>query len=242
MRRLSLAVVLTFLLQACSVLPFVGATSVPTNTPGPTATATVSSTPTITSTATITPTFTSSPTIVHFPTQDPNLPTETFVPIPIFVGNDTITPVISSTPVKPGAGFDSVQLSDPKIFWGSCKPNKTKITVQVDDPDLVVSVVIFVQLKSAKEDDYTPWSSGNVMYKYRGGLYTYILRANEIDGHKNYKDSYVRYQLVATDKDGGEVGRTQIYTQSIVLSPCMCYEPLLGCPIETARPTPTRSR
>lgn len=101
----------------------------------------------------------------------------------------------------------------------------------------MVSVVIFVQVKSAKKDDYTPWSTGNVMYRYsKDGIYTYILRANDIEGHNNYKDSWVRYQLVATDKNGKEIGRTQIYPQSIQLAPCMCYEPLLGCPIDTPKP------
>jgi hypothetical protein len=240
MRRLSLGLLLMFLLPACSGIPFLGATPLPTNTLGPTATATVTSTPTITATASVTPTLTSSPTIVHFATQDPNLPTETFVPIPIFIGIDTITPVISSTPVKPGPGFDSVDISDPKIFWGACIPGKTLITAQVVDPDTVISVVIFMQVKSMKKEDYTPWTNGNVMYKYKGGLYTYVLKANETDGHDHYKDSYIRFQLVATDNYGQEVGRTKIYTQSIVMSPCMCYEPLKGCPLETPKPTATK--
>lgn len=232
MRRLSFAVLLSILVQACSGIPFLSAPPLPTNTPGPTATVTVSSTPTIT------PTLTPSPTIVHFPTQDPDLPTATFVPIPIFIGINTATPAIPPTPIKPGAGFDSVLVSDNKIFWGSCKPNRTKITARVEDPEAVISVVIFVQIKSAKKEDYTPWSTGNVMYKYNDGTYTYILKANDIEGHNHYKDSWVRYQLVATDIDGKEIGRTRIYTQSIQLAPCMCYEPLLGCPIETPRAAP----
>lgn len=242
MRRLSLAMLLAILLQACSGIPFLGATSVPTNTSGPTATATITATPTITSTATVTLTITPSPTIVHFPTQDPSLPTATFVPIPIFIGNETATPVVitTPTPVKPGSGFESVQIGDPKIFWGNCNPNKTTIYTTVEDPETVTSVVVFVQVKSTKEDDYTPWSSGNVMYNNGNGSFTYKLEANEIEGHNHYKESWVRYQLVATDIDGEEVGRTQIYTESILLSPCMCYEPLApgGCPIEPPKAKP----
>jgi hypothetical protein len=232
MRRLSFAVLLSVLLQACSGIPFPGAAPLPTNTPRPTATVTVTSTPTIT------PTVTPSPTVVHFPTQDPDLPTATFVPIPIFSGINTATLASTPTSTRPGAGFDSVLVSDKKIFWGSCKPNKAKITAIMEDPEAVVSVVIFVQLKSVKMDDYTPWSSGNVMYKYNDGTYTYILKANDIEGHNHYRDSWVRYQLVATDKDGKEIGRTRIYAQSIQLAPCMCYEPLLGCPLEMPRAAP----
>jgi hypothetical protein len=228
---------ITFLLQACSGIPFLGATLLPTDTPGPTATATITSTPTITPTATTVPSVTPSPTIVHFPTQDPNLPTATFIPIPIFIGNDTATPDVPPTPFKPGPGFDTVDVSDHKVFWGNCNPNKVKITAQVEDPEAVASVVVFVQLKSTKEEDYTPWSSGDVMFNYGGGFFSYTLKVTEIDGHNHYKDSWIRYQLVATDIDGEEIGRTMIYTETITLSPCMCYEPLApsGCPIDTPR-------
>ncbi len=238
MRRLSLAVLLTILLQACAGIPFLNAA--PSATSGPAATATITSTPTVTRTATTTPSITPSATIVHFPTQDPNLPTATFAPIPIFIGNDTATPNIPPTPVKPGPGFDSVQVADPKIFWGNCNPNKTIISARVVDPEGVASVVIFVQLKSGKADDYTPWSAGNVLYNFGDGSFSYTLEANEIDGHNHYKNSWVRYQLVAVDIDGEEVGRTRIYTEAITMSPCMCYEPLApgGCPIETPRVKP----
>ena len=237
MRKLYFVMLLAILLQACSVTTFQEALFPSTNTPAPTATATVSSTPTITPTASITPTITASPTIVHFPTQDPNLPTATFVPIPIFIGNDTATPVIPPTPIRPGPGFLSVSISDNKIFWGNCTPNKSRITAKVEDPDEVISVVIFTQVKSMKKEDYTPWTTGNVMFNHRDGMFSYTMIGSEIEGHNHYKNSWVRFQLVATNIEGEEVGRTQIYTEVIDLSPCMCYEPLapLGCPIETPK-------
>jgi hypothetical protein len=76
------------------------------------------------------------------------------------------------------------------------------------------------------------------MFNHGGGLFSAVLTANDIDGHNNYKDSWVRYQLVATDKNGKEIGRTKIYPESIALSPCMCFEPLKGCPIDTPRAKP----
>lgn len=221
---------LVIFLQACS-----GGLFPSTNTPAPTATATVSSTPTITPTASITPTITPSATIVRFPTQDPNLPTETFVPIPIFIGRETATPVIPATPFSPGAGFLSVTISDRKIFWGECTPNKTTITAKVDDPEEVISVIIFTQVKSLKEEDYTPWTSGNVLFDHEDGTFSYTMIGSDVEGHNHYKNSWVRFQLVATDITGEEIGRTQIYTEVIDLSPCMCYEPLKGCPIATPK-------
>ena len=97
MRRYYILLILAIFLQACSGIPFQNGLFPPTDTPLPTSTATVTFTPSITPTPTITPTITPSPTIVHFPTQDPNLPTETFVPIPIFSGENTITPVPTAT-------------------------------------------------------------------------------------------------------------------------------------------------
>lgn len=236
MRRYYIVLILAIFLQACSGIPFQDVLFPPTDTPLPTATATVTFTPSVTPTATITPTITPSPTIVHFPTQDPNLPTATFVPIPIFSGGSTITPVVTATTFRPGPGFLSVEISERKIFWGICKPNKSKVTARVEDSDAVASVVIFVQVKSAVEEDYTPWTTGDVMFNYRDGTFSYILQATEIEGHNHYKNSWVNMQLVATDDEGKEIGRTRIYSELVAMSPCMCLEPLKGCPIVTPKP------
>ncbi len=101
------------------------------------------------------------------------------------------------------------------------------------DPEEVASVVIFVQVKSAEDEDYTPWTSGDVMYNYFDGTFSYTLQATEINGHNHYKKSWVRMQLVATNIKGEEVGRTRIIPELASLEPCMCYEPLKGCPIPT---------
>lgn len=234
MRKLYTVTLLAIIfLQGCgsldSVLNPVTDTSVPTSTP------TITYTPSKTPTASVTPTPSPSATIVRIPTQDPNKPTETFIPIPIFIGNDTATPVLTSTPIRPGAGFLSISISDKKIFWGECTPNKTTITVQVDNPEEIVSVIIFTQVKNMKKEDYTPWTSGNVMYNNFDGSFTYVMVGSEVEGHNHYKNSWVRFQLVATNIEGEEIGRSKIYTEEIDLSPCMCYEPLKGCPIATPK-------
>ncbi len=226
MRRLYIVVLLTTLLQACAGIPFADGLFPPTNTLAPSATATITSTPTRTPLPTNTPRPRATATIVHFPTQDPSLPTATFVPIPIFIGDETATPfVVGALPVfsspSPGTGFRSVTVSPNKIYWGICKRNKATIIAKVEDDEEVWSVIIFVRVKSVKEEDYTPWTTGNAMHDHRDGTYSYVLRGIEIEGHNHYKDSWVFFQLVATNVDGEEVGRTQIYTESIHLSPCM---------------------
>ena len=221
MRRLYVVMVLAILIQACTGTPFGAVLFPPTNTPAPTATATVTFTPMDTPTATITPTITSSPTIVHIPTWDPNQPTATFIPVPIYIGKDTATPIVSPTPMSPGPGFISVQVSDNKIFWGSCHPNTTKIFAQVENPKDVFSVIIFVRVKSAIKEDYTPWTTGNTMQKHSNGNFSYTLAANTTRGHNDYKNSWIFFQLVATNNKGEAIGRTMIYTNTIALSPCM---------------------
>lgn len=230
MRRFYIALALTIFLQACSLNDILNP---PIDTPVPTFTEFVTYTPLPTWTPSITPSITPSPTIVHIPTWDPNLPTSTFAPIPIFIGEYTATPVIPPTPVRPGPGFLSVTFSETRIFWGDCAPNKSVIVAKVADPEEVFSVVIFVQVKSFEKEDYTPWTTGDVMFNYNDGTFSYVLQATEIEGHNHYKKSWVRMQLVATNNKGEEVGRTRIFPQAALLEPCMCYEPLKGCPIVT---------
>jgi hypothetical protein len=219
MRRLYLVMVLAILIQACG-LPLDGLFP-PTNTPILTPTAVATFTPMDTLTPTITSTVTSSPTVVHIPTQDPNQPTATFVPVPIYIGKDTMTPMLTSTPIRPGPGFLSVEVTEKRIFWGICQPHKTKIITQVENPEDVFSVIIFVQVKSAFKEDYTPWTTGNAMHNHRNGTFSYNLDANTTRGHNHYKSSWILFQLVATDDIGVEIGRTKIYTNEIALSPCM---------------------
>lgn len=234
MRKLYLVMVLVFIMQACSINDIF----LLANTTDPKFTPTITSVPILWPTITRTPPATATPTIMRFPTRDPQLPTETVVPIPLFIGMDTATPFAPPAAFRPGAGFALVLVADNKIYWGSCKPNKTTITARVEDSEEVISVVIFTQVKSAKEEDSTPWTSGNAMFNHQDGTFSYAMIGSEVEGHNHYKNSWVRFQLVATNIEGEEVGRTQIYTKAIALSPCMCYEPLKGCPIVTPRVAP----
>jgi hypothetical protein len=235
MKKYHFLIAMVLILQAClpgQGLPFGDGVLPDTDTPAPSSTPTVTLTTTQTGTPTITPTITASPTIIRIPTQDPSLPTATFPPVPIIIGQDTATPFSLNLPgtPRPGPGFVSVSISVPRIYWGVCTPNRTVISAVVEDPQDVISVVIFVRVKSAEKEDYTPWTTGNVMYNNGDGSFTYTLHANTTKGHNHYKRSWVLFQLVATDIKGEEVGRTSIYQQAISMSPCMCLEPESGCP------------
>ena len=227
MRNLILPLLVMILLQSCGTAPV-------ENTPEPTATASI----TFTAVNTATPTFTSlptaSPTIIRIPTQDFN---STSTSVPIFIGNNTATPVIITTPTtnKPGPGFVKVSFSPRKIYWGGCEANQAVINAEVEDSNQVAGVIIFTRVKDLKEEDYTAWTNGNIMYNNRDGTFTYIAVGSEIQGHNHYKESFVYFQLVAVDNKGKEIGRTKVYEKAFSMSPCPCLTPVTVCPLPTQK-------
>ena len=224
MRILSTALVL--ILSACSSLAGV---------PEPTFTPSATLTPTGTPAHTRTPLPTPSATIVRIPTQDFTLPT--YTPFVLKVDGSTITPAITPTLSKPGPGFVSLDYSPRKIYWGGCKPNSVSIKVEVEDPEEVFSVIIFVRVRDYKDEDYTPWTSGDVMLNRGQGVFTHVLVGSKIRGHDHYLRSWVYFQMVATNIKGEEIGRTRVFEKAFEMYPCPCLTPLTGCPITTPRPT-----
>jgi hypothetical protein len=231
MRKLYILILLALLIQACSP-----------GAPLPTSTATMTPSPNATVTPSLTPSITVSPTIVRIPTQNFFQPEATPFQFQLFVGSVTATSFSVAGTARPGAGFTSVTISEKKVYWGGCKYNSTTITTEIDDPEEVFSVIIFTRVMDAEnEDDFTPWTSGNVLFNNGDGTFTVKLRGSEIQGHNHYKKSWVLFQLVATNIKGEEVGRTKTY-QEIQLSPCMCLDPSTGCPPTPVviRRTPTK--
>jgi len=207
MRKPGLIIITMLLLQACSTLDF----SPPTNTQIP------SSTVTNTPTRTLTPTRTATPTPRDTVTPIGAVPT--FTPF-ILVSADAPIPDFIATPDFPIGGFESVSITQGKIFYGSCKQNYTKITVKVENPVEVDIVYLFFRLESGKRPgDTTPWT-GTVTDNDGGGVFLYTLRANNIPERKNFIKAWVHYQFVAADEDKNILGRSQIYTRNLLLEPC----------------------
>ncbi|HRJ75430.1 MAG TPA: hypothetical protein PLX90_05490 [Anaerolineales bacterium] len=228
MRKIILVMAVLLFLQSCALAPA-------TNPPEPTSTIFITYTPIDTPTETFTPVPSATATIIRIPTQDPNA---TFAPVPIFIGSVTATLPIFETPTssRPGPGFVDVKFTPNHIYWGGCEANQAVITAEVEDPDNVNGVIIFMRVKSATDEDYTPWTSGNIMYNNRDGSFTYIAVGSEIEGHNHYKKGFVYFQMVAVDDDGEEVGRTKIYENAFSISPCPCLTPITGCPLPTQKP------
>lgn len=217
-----------FLVVGCSLAEAEPPPAAPQPTFTPFITLTPINTPADTATATLQPTS----TIVKISTWDPFQPTST--PPLVSFGDDN--PIPTATSSKPGAGFASVSYSpNNNVFWGGCKPNSVRIVAEVDDPEDVASVVYFLRVKNFDKDDYTPWDNGNVMYNRGGGKFVVTILGTDIYGYNHYKHSWVYFQLVATNFEGEEVGRTRIYEKAFDMRPCPCLTPLTGCPINTPK-------
>jgi len=218
MRRSAVISLLGLIALACSfsisdLLP-VATPGTPLPTGSPTVSSTPSKTPTITPTLP-TPTFTDTPTLISSgPTQTASSTPTSTNSIGVLVTQST------ATPIGLNVGFASVLISTTHIYWGACDPSQVTFTAQVTDASTAFNVVLFVRLKDSQSDDTTDWNTGIAMNDKGNGTFTFTLKAKAIDGYNSYSSAWVFYQLVSTDKQNNNLGRTQIYTQSLALSPC----------------------
>jgi hypothetical protein len=199
------------LLQACSAMDLLPS-------PVPTNTSTLTPTTTHTATITLTPTRTSTPT----PRNTATLIMSDFNTPVILVSQEVATAeeFTSLAPEAPTGGFESVEITQGNIFYGTCKQNYTKMTVKVDHPEDVEKVYIFFRLESGKKPgDTSPWT-GSITDNDGGGYFRYTLRANQIPERKNFLKAWVHYQFVAEDAEEKIIGRSQVYMRTLVLEPC----------------------
>jgi hypothetical protein len=219
MSKRILLLTLTVCMSACAALDRVvptGSAPRPSPTMAPGSTQAASETPTVG-----TATYTSTPTAINvIPTRTGTITpaTATFTPLPLIL--DTPTVLLLVTEDSPGEGFNSLSISGNEIYWGICKHGSVKITAEVTEPDEVYSVVLFVRLMDTESPDTTPWSKGAAMDNPDYGVFTYLLRANSVPERKAYMKAWVFYQLVATDLEGKAIGRTRVFTNSLVIGPC----------------------
>lgn len=198
-------------MQSCSVLDSFIPAPLQINT------ATLRSTSTQLPTRTPTPTRTLTPTPPSTSTLIPAAPT--FTPFLLFNTEATgFAPIPTS--YAPLGGFESVTNSNGKIFYDICQPNFTKLIVKVEYPDEIVNVYFFFRLESVKKPgDTTKWY-GTITDNDGAGYFIYTLRARNIPERRNFLRAWVQYQFVAENKNQELVGRTQVYTRTLMLEAC----------------------
>jgi len=221
MRKLLPLSLLVVFLLACSMsdlpLPGMAATPLPL-------TETFTPLPTSTFTPEVPPTFTSTPTLIG---AKPTLPpSETPIPTDqiLFITPATSTalpllPTDTPTPRALGEGFLSMEQSTDLFHWGSCDPYLAKITVQMAEPERVVSVVLFFKFRNRGTGGETGWNQGFSLEDMGGGTYSITLDGRQM-GMYDPQPNWVIFQIVATDKNTNEVARSLVFSQDLTLDKC----------------------
>lgn len=190
-------------------------TPAPSITPAPTLNlfATSTSTP-LTFTPTVTQIgaelFTPTGTVTDYPTQyvTPGLPLGA-------ASGTYFTPV--------NTGFLAVLLSNNIMYWnnGPCSPREIKFSAFVEDTLNTDKVLLFTRLREKKDTLLvTDWNAGAIMVKADNGSYNYTLHTWNMDQYYWFRDAYLEYQLVSTDKDLNVIARTQVYDRNLSLVMC----------------------
>ena len=218
MKKIFPLLIFAALLSSCFSTPTVIPSAEPTSTSVPTDTPSFS--PTVP-----TPTFTDTPTLVEqniktsTPGITPTLLTDTPEPV--------MTPIVF-LPKVPMQGFVKVSISDAEFYKGeACLPISVKFTAQVSDIGNTAFVLLFVRFKSKQTGATGEWADSIAMQSTSAGTYVHDLITSEMTGLGYFINAWVEYQLVATNSNSDEIGRTGIFSERLTLLEC------------EATPTPT---
>jgi hypothetical protein len=126
---------------------------------------------------------------------------------------DTMTPSVVIT------GFVTVFISAEEFYKKGCEPGSVKFTAQVAKPAEAIFVVLFVRFKSKQTGNTSDWTSIG-MQPLGNGTFTHELVPDEMKGLDLYQNAWVQYQLVTTNLDANELGRTAIFSEKLTLLNC----------------------
>lgn len=215
MKKTTFILLLAIFSMSCALGPLA---PVPTQTPAPTQTETASPQPSPTPvpptlTFTLTPTLIGVKTTTATPRDTPTLlPTDT--PLPL---TSTKTP---PPPVKM-EGFALVTISLTEIYKAKgCEPSVVRITAQVSNFVGVEHVLLFARFKSRKAERTGKWTS-IPMTSFGAGTFIHDLSSNELKDDAYFESAWIEYQIVSTDKNGNEVGRTDIFKERLAMLECV---------------------
>ena len=227
MKKFFSVALLAIFLSGCSGLdPLLNLIATPTvfipdtNTPRPT----VTLVPTRDLFATLTPTL-----ITYTPTETPLVPeqraTDTPTPQPTFAPPSTSQG--SSVLTPNGNGFLTILTSNYVIYYntGPCSPRTLTVTAFVQDIIHTDYVLIFMRPREKSDTMLLgDWSSGEMLQNENGSFY-YDVSAVNIRKYYWFKDAWIEYQLIAYDKDGVEIARSQLFDRNLSLIMCRSYSP-----------------
>jgi hypothetical protein len=146
--------------------------------------------------------------------------------------------LFSATPISlvtqvPIPGFTSISVSEEQFYKGKvCLPASVKFTAQVSDPATAAFVTLFVRFKSKQTGVKSEWTS-ILMQNIGAGTFTHDLVASEMKAVDSFKNPWVQYQIVSTDSNAKQIGKTEVFSERLTLWECVLT------PTPTASITPT---
>ena len=148
--------------------------------------------------------------------EDTPTTTATFTPTVTLTETPTLTPspteTVTPTPTMAGITFDR-QVSANQFFYGACSPDPLTVQVQVNNTSDVYSVILFQKLPGQS------WNDGTAMDPLGNGLFRKKFSGNTVPGHEGVENAIWAHQLVATNKAGKVIARSDAYTD-VTLSKC----------------------
>lgn len=227
MKKLNPALILIFLLSACSGLPvpipFLG-TSTPTAPPQPTATPFA-----------LDPTHTPDLFVLNTlePTTTPSTGTPVITDTPPPSLTPTFRPTITLEPIDPSLFtpspniFLSVQRSTDRIVWGSaCEGARSiRFTVQVMPVRRLRYVTLWYRLQDKYSGRHTDWGGGAILSDNDQGTYFYDLDLSQIHRYRYYEDAWFQYQLVGSTVTQRVLGRSVVSRTDVSLTHCRVLNP-----------------
>ena len=107
--------------------------------------------------------------------------------------------------------FD-VQHDKTKFYYGSnaCGSHELTISARVTQPEDVYALILFIRFADKESSAYTKWDSGRAMSKKSDDLYSVTLTSTKVTNYNAYEFAVMRYQIVAQDKAGNSIARTEV--------------------------------
>jgi hypothetical protein len=124
----------------------------------------------------------------------------------------TSTPKPEPTATPDGVTFFDIKHDKTKFYYGSnaCGSHELTISTRVTNPDDVYALILFIRFADKESSAYTKWDSGRAMSKKDDDFYSVTLTSTKVTNYNAYEFAVMRYQIVAQDKDGNSIARTEV--------------------------------
>ncbi len=98
------------------------------------------------------------------------------------------------------------------FYYGSndCGSHELTISARVTQPEDVYALILFIRFADKESSAFTKWDSGRAMSKKSDDLYSVTLTSTKVTNYNAYEFAVMRYQIVAQDKNGNSITRTEV--------------------------------